>query len=328
MALLSQSLQAGSLFLHNRLVMPPMYSATANEDGTMAQKVLDYYDEKSKGGYISLIIVEHTYISPEGRFSKNQLAVDKDDTIDNLKILSDLIKRNGSKAAIQLAHAGSTADKEICGFYPVGPSEIQNPRMGKDIPRELTKNGIADLIHRYKDAALRVKRAGFDALEIHSAHGYLLHQFYSPLSNNRTDEYGGSILNRIRIHLEIVEEMRPVLGKGYPIILRFGAADLMEGGATIYDSLIAVKEFEKAGVDILDISGGFCGYIFPGQGYFAPFTEAIKREVAIPVILTGGITEAKFAEKMLSEGKADLIGVGRAIVKDSTWAENSIKSLA
>ena len=206
---------------------------------------------------------------------------------------------------------------------------IENPRKG-GIPKELTKKEIKDIIKNFNDAARRVKEAGFDGVEIHSAHGYLLNQFFSPLTNKRTDEYGGDLLGRIKIHLEIIKAVRDAVGDDFPILLRLGASDYMEGGITIEDSKIAALEFEKAGVDILDISGGFCGYSVPsltGQGYFSPLTEAIKEVVSIPVILTGGITEVNAAEKLLSTGKADLIGVGRAIYKDSSWAEKAIKSL-
>lgn len=198
------------------------------------------------------------------------------------------------------------------------------------IPHELTKNEIEDIVNDFKKAASRVKEAGFDGVEIHSAHGYLLNQFFSPLSNKRIDEYGGGVNNRIRIHLEVIKAVREVVGKDFPVLLRLGASDYMEGGSTIEDSKIAAKEFEKAGIDILDVSGGFCGYNVPGvseQGYFASLTEEIKKVVSMPVILTGGITEAKAAEKLLADGKADLIGVGRAIYKDSKWAERSIKEL-
>ena len=167
-------------------------------------------------------------------------------------------------------------------------------------------------------------------MEIHSAHGYLLNQFFSPLSNRRDDEYGGDVNNRIRIHLEVIAAVKEAVGNDFPILLRLGAADYIEGGTVIQDSIIAAKEFEKAGVHIFDISGGFLGYVMPNsceQGYFWPLTEAIKKAVSIPVILTGGITEVKEAERLLIEDKADLIGVGRAIFKDSKWAKNAIESL-
>lgn len=332
MSFLLRPLQAGPLELKNRLVMPPMATAKSEEDGKASQAILDYYAEKSEGGYFSLIIIEHSFICNQGKASQKQLSISEDSVIENLAKLAKVIQGNGTKTVMQINHAGSATEKQITGGTPVSPSCVPNPRKSGDLPHELTKSEIADIITRFQDAALRVKKAGFDGVEIHSAHGYLLNQFFSPLSNKRTDEYGGNIQNRIRIHLEVVEAVKKAVGEDFPILLRLGASDYVEGGTTIEDSLIAAQEFEKAGVHILDISGGFCGYTIPGvtnrQGYFAPLTEAIKGKVSIPVILTGGITEAQAAEQLLEEGKADLIGVGRAVLNNSKWAKQAIEALA
>ncbi|MGB3365871.1 MAG: NADH:flavin oxidoreductase [Acidaminobacteraceae bacterium] len=329
MAYLLKPLQTRKLTLHNRLVMAPMATSKSEKDGKISKDILDYYDEKSIGGYISLIIVEHSFITQQGKASDGQLSIADNGLVKDLKELSNTIHKNGSKAVMQINHSGSASSKAVTGYESVGPSAIANPRIGS-IPKELTKNEIKIIVDEFKDAALRVKDAGFDGVEIHSAHGYLLNQFFSPLTNKRSDEYGGDVLSRIRIHLEVIKTVRDAVGEDFPILLRLGASDYCDGGSTIEDSKIAVSEFEKAGVDILDISGGFCGYMvagLDGQGYFSLLTEAIKQVVSIPVILTGGITDACAAEKLLSENKADLIGVGRAIYKDSMWAENAIKSL-
>lgn len=330
MSYLLKPLKLKNLNLSNRLVMPPMATSKAEVDGKVSRGILDYYDEKSKGGYISLVIIEHSFITAAGKASAQQLSVADDSMVERLRKLSDIIHNNGSKTIMQLNHAGSAASSEVTGTDPVGPSAVPNPRKG-DVPKELTKKDIEKIINDFKDAALRVKEAGFDGVEIHSAHGYLLNQFLSPLTNKRMDEYGGDIHNRIRIHIEVIKAVREAVGEDFPIFLRLGASDYMDGGTTIEDSKAAATELEKAGIDVLDISGGFCGYIVPGaseQGYFSPLASAIKEVVSIPVILTGGITEAKAAEKLLSDGKADLIGVGRAIYKDSKWAENAVEVLS
>jgi len=329
MSYLLKELQAGALILSNRLVMPPMATSKAEHDGKVSQEILDYYAEKSAGGHISLIIIEHSFIKLGGKASENQLSVSDDSVIEHLRELADIIRRNGSKSVMQISHAGSAAALEVIGITPVGPSAIANPRKG-GIPRELTRQEIAGIVEAFRDAALRVKEAGFDGVEIHSAHGYLLNQFFSPLTNKRTDEYGGDVHSRIRIHLQVIAAVRTVVGEDFPILLRLGASDYIEGGTTIEDSQIAAQQFEKAGVNILDISGGFLGYSIPGnteQGYFAPLTEAIKKVVSIPVILTGGITEVQAAERLLADGKADLIGVGRAVLKDSQWAQKAVEGL-
>jgi NADPH2 dehydrogenase len=326
---LLKPLQVGNLALANRLVMPPMATSKANPDGKVSQPILDYYAQKSAGGYIPLIIVEHSFIKSEGKARENQLSVSDDGVVEGLRELAAVIHHDGSKGIIQMNHAGSAASEDIIGTTPVGPSIVANPQKG-GIPRELTGEEIADIVEAFYKAACRVKAAGFDGVEIHSAHGYLLNQFLSPLTNQRTDEYGGDLHNRIRIHLQVIAAVRSAMGKNFPVLLRLGASDYTEGGTTIEDSQIAALEFEKAGVDILDISGGFSGYSVPGlagQGYFAPLSEAIKKVVSIPVILTGGITEAQAAETLLAEGKADLIGVGRAIFNDSSWARRAVESL-
>jgi 2,4-dienoyl-CoA reductase-like NADH-dependent reductase (Old Yellow Enzyme family) len=185
-------------------------------------------------------------------------------------------------------------------------------------------------VNAFQASSRRAREAGFDAVEIQSAHGYLLNQFLSPLTNKRTDEYGGDISNRIRVHLQVIQAVRSAVGPDFPIHIRLGASDYTEGGTTIEDSKIAARAFEKAGADIIHVSGGFVGYTPPGltgQGYFAPLSEAVKSAVSIPVILTGGITEVEAAEKFLAEKKADLIGVGRAILQDSTWAKRAIENL-
>lgn len=331
MSYLLKPLQAKRLKLKNRLVMPPMATSKAEADGKVSRSILDYYDEKSRGGYISLIIIEHSFISQEGKASHRQLSIADDSVVERLRELSHIIHRNGSKAVMQINHAGSAATSDVTGKDAVGPSAVANPRRGT-VPRELTKDEIKDVVKAFGEAARRVKEAGFDGVEVHSAHGYLLNQFFSPLSNKRTDEYGGDVKGRIKLHLEIIKAVREAVGQDFPVLLRLGASDYMKGGSSMEDSKIASIEFEKAGVDILDISGGFCGYIRPGdpepvQGYFSELTAAVKEVVSIPVILTGGVTEASAAEKLLSEGKADLIGVGRAIYKDSKWAEKAVENI-
>lgn len=327
MAKLTEALNTSKLELHNRLIMPPMATAKGNEAGYVTDDILNYYEEKSYGGNFGLIITEHCYIDPIGRAKAHQLSIADDSTVESWRKLAEVLHKNNVKAAMQINHAGSVADNG--GLELVGPSAIKHLR-GQSIPTELTKSQIGNIITKFQLAAGRAKAAGFDAVEIHSAHSYLLNQFYSPLTNHRTDEFGGTLQNRIRIHLEIIDAVRKSVGEGFPILLRLGGCDYMDGGSTINDCVAAAKDFEKAGVDILDLSGGFCGYINPNSskpGYFSDMSMAVKKEVSIPVILTGGITTALEAEELLKLGAADLIGVGRPVLKDSSWAENAIKHL-
>lgn len=326
---LLKPLKTEKIKLKNRLIMPPMATSKAEEDGSINQDILDYYDEKSRGGYISLFIIEHSFVSRQGQADFGQISLADDRVIDDLKKLAGVIHKNGSKAIMQINHAGSASDKNLTGYDAVGPSALNHPRLGS-IPKELTKDEIKTIVREFRDAAVRVKKAGFDGVEIHSAHGYLLNQFFSPITNKRTDEYGGDTFARIKIHLEVIKAVREAVGEGFPVLIRLGASDYKDGGTTIEDGKIASKEFEKAGIDILDISAGIFGYLIEGlkgQGFLSPLSEEIKKVVSIPVIITGGVTKVEAANELISKGKADLVGVGRAIYKNSNWAKEAIESL-
>lgn len=317
-----------NLKLKNRIIMPPMETLRPDENGHVTEKLLQYYDEKSKGGYFSMIIAEHAYVSKEGKACERQLSISDDSDIDGLKKLVNVIHGNGSVAIAQISHAGGRTNSSVTGLDTYAPS-FTKVISEVEADREFTVDEIGVLVEKYKNAAERAIKAGFDGVEIHSAHRYLLNQFYSPLTNLRTDEYGGDISNRIRIHLEVIKVVRDVIGANRPLLLRLGALDYMDGGSTTEDAIFAAKAFEKAGIDILDVSGGLSGYILKGreheQGYFADITEVLKKEISIPVIMTGGITDIKAADKLLEEGKADLIGVGRAVFKDSDWIKRAFE---
>jgi 2,4-dienoyl-CoA reductase-like NADH-dependent reductase (Old Yellow Enzyme family) len=324
-----QPLTIGPLTLANRLVMPPMATARAASDGKVTPGLLEYYAEKSAGGYLGLIIIEHSYVRPDGKARENQLSAADDSAIAGLHELAAGIHGNGTPCVLQINHAGSATTAAITGAPPVGPSAVANPRQGS-VPRPLTPAEIEELVAAFGAAARRARVAGFDGVEIHSAHGYLLNQFFSPLTNQRDDEYGGDLRRRIRLHLRVIAAVREAVGKDFPIFLRLGASDFADGGTTIENSRDAAREFAEAGVGCLDISGGFSGYSVPGlegQGYFAPLSAAVKQAVKIPVILTGGITEPQAAQALLAAGQADLIGVGRALLQDSGWARRAVATL-
>ena len=327
MAMINTPLAEGKLTFKNRLIYPPITIAKASPDGKVTEESLAYYEEKMHGGSFSLAIVEHCYIMQQGKASAGQVSIAGDEMIQGLAKLARVIKGSGTLAVVQMNHAGSCTSTEVTGTPLMGASPVMNPRQG-GVPKEMTKAEIADVVAGFGAAAERGKVAGYDGVEIHSAHSYLLNQFYSPLTNLRTDEYGGSLENRIRIHLEVIEAVRKAVGKDYPIFLRLGACDHMEGGNQTEDAVKAAKAFEAAGVDVLDISGGMCGYVNPeskSAGYFGAESKAVKAAVKIPVICTGGIKEPQEVEQLLEDGYGDLIGVGRTVMKDSNWASRAIE---
>jgi len=307
-----------------------MATAKADADGNMTDELLAYYDEKSRGGALGLVITEHCYITKQGMNRTGQPSIADDDTIEGWRRMTEVFHRNGTKAVMQINHSGGACSSEATGLEVVAPSDIPSPSGRGETPRPLAHDEIDAIVGQFAAAACRVKQAGFDGVEIHAAHGYLLNQFFSPLTNKRTDEYGGDVVGRTRMHLEVIAAVRRAVGDSFPILLRLGARDYAEGGTRIEDSVAAAISFERAGVDILDITGGLTGYIRPGHhepGYFAELSETVMGVVSVPVILTGGVTEPEQAERLLAEGKADLIGVGRAILKDSGWALRAVHSL-
>ncbi len=330
MRMFNSPIQVGSLTLKNRLVMPPMATAKAEEDGTVNDALCAYYQEKSRGGYLGLVIAEHSFVSPEGKARERQISISRDADVEGLKRLVDTVHQNGTPFFAQINHAGGAVKKAVARYEQISASAVAIPgaALAEGLPREMTEEDIRRVTDCFAAAAGRAQKAGYDGVEIHSAHGYLLSQFFSPLTNKRRDAHTGETLEgRTRLLLEIFQAVRETVGADYPVAVRLGACDFMDGGITLADSLYACQKLEEAGVDLLDISGGFCGYTNPEiaePGYFSGLTQAIKQVVRVPVICTGGIREPGTAEVLLQEGKADLIGVGRAILKDSDWARKAM----
>lgn len=254
-----------------------MGTGMANADGKVNEKLIRYYDDRARGGYLSLIIVEHSFVSQQGKASEYQLSAADDSTIDGLRKIAETIQKNGVKAVLQLNHAGVATSKSITGCETVSASALAS-RDGREISHPLSKSEIKNIISDFADAAERAQKAGFDGVEIHSAHSYLLNQFYSPYFNHRRDDYGGDLLGRIKIHLEIVKAVRDKVGTEYPLFLRLGACDYEAGGTTIKDSMIAAQEFEKAGIDVLDVSGGLYSFNLPGHTTEEGLERLIRRK--------------------------------------------------
>ncbi len=321
--MLKEAITVNGLHINNRLVMPPMASGKAEPNGDVGERLVAYYEKKSVGGHIGLIITEHCFVRPEGQVHRKQISIAKDEDIAGHKRLVEAVHANGSCIFAQINHAGAATETKVTNLPILAVSADQKSKENEPVS-EISLEEIEKLKEAYVQAALRIKAAGYDGVELHGAHGYLINQFFSPLTNHRTDAYGGDCLeNRARFMLEVTLAVRKAVGEEYPLAVRLGACDYTEGGITLEDGVWAAKKLEEAGVDLLDISGGIRGFLRPDHtepGYFAELTEAIKKEVSVPVILTGGVTEGAQAEALLCAGAADLIGVGRTIWKKNQWA--------
>lgn len=313
-------LKIKDLALANRIVMPPMANNKATLAGDVTDAIIEHYVTHCDG--VGLIIVEHSYVKPAGRVNASQLGIHEDSNVPGLSRLAAAIRAAGPASAIQITHAGGRTSPEAAGGQPEGPSPVPPPRSAVP-PRELSLDELAELAAMYADAARRAKRAGFSAVELHGAHGYLLNQFYSPLTNQRSDRYGGDRESRLRFPLEVVDTVRAAVGPGYPLFYRLGADDLMQGGITPEDGVYAAVELARHGIDMIDVSGGLGGTQPPGadrEGYFAYLSSAIRDAVGVPVMVTGGIRTPEAADGLVRSGQADLVGVGRALLANPKWA--------
>jgi 2,4-dienoyl-CoA reductase-like NADH-dependent reductase (Old Yellow Enzyme family) len=316
------------LEIPNRLVMPPMANSFATEAGEVTDRLIAHYSDRADG--IGLVIVEHCFVMIEGRLKVGQPGTHRDDLIPGLSRLVEAVHRQGARIAIQINHGGSKTPPDAALGLPVGPSPVPFP--GSEVqPRELSIPEIQRIVEAFGKAARRAREAGFDAVEVHGAHGFLNSQFLSPLTNRRSDRYGGSLENRLRLPLEIVAEVLLQAGGDCPLLYRLGAEDFIDGGLGIEEGVQAARALVRAGVDVLDVSGGLGGYVHPtnqSQGFMIPAAERVKAAVPVPVIGVGGITEPEFADRVVREGRVDMVAVGRAMLGDPFWARRAADLLS
>ena len=314
--------------LRNRIVVSPMCEYSS-EDGFANDWHLVHLGSRAVGG-AGLIITEATAVSPEGRITAGDLGIYKDEHIEKLKHITDFIHEHGAIAGVQLAHAGRKAShqrpwdggKQILpnepgGWESVAPSAVSFID-AELAPLELDKAGIEKVKADFKAAAIRTLKAGFKVIELHGAHGYLIHEFLSPLSNTRTDEYGGSFENRVRFLLEVIESVQEVWPAENPLFVRISATDWVDGGWTLDDSVALAKVLKDKGVDLIDCSTGgnaATAKIPVGPGYQVPFAEGV-RKTGILTGAVGMITEALQAESIIETGHADLVFLARELLRD------------
>lgn len=323
MSKLFETTEINGMKLSNRFVRSATHEGMAGDDGAVTQKLTQTMVDLAKGG-VGLIITGQMYVSPEGKAGPGQPGIDRDELVDGLKSMCHAVHNAGGKIVVQLAHAGNSA-VETAGNIPHAVSAFKENSVS---PRhELTKEDIKKLVKAFGDAAGRAKEAGFDGVEIHSAHGYLLNQFLSPLHNLRKDEYGGSIENRARVHMEVYHAIREAVGKEYPVLIKINNEDYLENGLSFKDSVAVSKMLADAGLDAIELSGGTpdSGKLGPArvginkeekEAYFREAAAVFKKEISLPLILVGGMRSFSVAEQIIDSGIADYISMCRPLVRE------------
>lgn len=320
------SLKVKNMTLKNRIVMMPMGTNYACQNGEISEEHIKYYEQRAKGG-TGLIIVENVAVDfPLGSNGTTQLRIDHDSYIPRLYELTERLHSYGANVAVQINHAGASAVPSRIGCQPVSSSNVPS-KEGGAVPRPLEKSEILEIVQKYAEAAKRVQTACFDAVEIHAGHSYLISQFLSPIYNKRTDEFGGSPENRARFARLVIDSVRKAVGPKFPILLRFSADEILKGGNTLEDTL-KILEYLNDEVDIFDVSASLNGALQYQidkmdlkDGWRSYMSKAVRDKFHKPTITTGNIRNPEAAEKILAAGEADLIGMGRGLIADPKWAE-------
>ncbi|MGA2442167.1 MAG: NADH:flavin oxidoreductase/NADH oxidase [Tepidisphaeraceae bacterium] len=331
MSKLFTSLKIREITFRNRIFVSPMCQYSS-EEGLATDWHLVHLGSRAVGG-AALVMVEATAVSPIGRISPFDSGLWSDAHAQAFIPIVRFIKEQGAVAGIQLAHAGRKASTDAPwngdgavppakgGWQPIAPSPIAfSPAM--PVPRQMSRDDIDAVVDQFVQAAGRARSAGFEMIELHMAHGYLLHEFLSPLSNQRTDEFGGSLANRMRLPLRVAREVRAAWPSHLPMFVRISATDWVDGGWDLAQSIALAREFKRIGVDLIDCSSGGSSptaRVPQDPGYQVPFAQAIRRDADIAAGAVGLITDAKQAEQIIAENKADAVFLARQLLRDPYW---------
>jgi 2,4-dienoyl-CoA reductase-like NADH-dependent reductase (Old Yellow Enzyme family)/thioredoxin reductase len=324
-----------NMTIKNRIVMTPMGTNYAGQNGEIDTDHIKYYEQRAKGE-TGLIIVENAAVDfPLGSNGTTQLRIDHDNFIPALFKLTERLHKHGACVAMQINHSGASAVPDRIGCQSVSASDIPS-KTGGAVPRPLAKEEILDIVDKYGKAAKRIQSAGFDAVEIHGGHSYLINQFLSPIYNKRSDEFGGSLENRARFAKMVIDSVRAAVGPMFPILFRVSADELLEGGNTLEDTL-KILEYLNNEVDIFDVSAALndslqyqIDKMDLEDGWRSYMSKAVRDKFNKPTITTGNIRNPEIAEKLLSEGQADLIGIGRGLIADPNWVlkvKNNVENM-
>ena len=324
MEILFKPIKIDGMVLKNRFVRTATAERMASQDGGFTQEMVNLYKRLARGG-VGLIITGHSYIHPLGKADRRMTGIHKDGLIPALKKLVKEVPKFKTKIVMQINHCGGMRDKDVGDETPIGPSKIEYEPL-KIISREMDTGEIEEVIDLFAEASRRVKNAGFDGVQIHSVHGYLINQFLSPITNKRKDSWGGSLDNRMRFLLEVYRRIRETVGKDYPVLAKIPAGDFIEGGLTVREACEVVKKLSELGIDAIELSGGLAGSRYRKgrkdlgwmrrEAYFRPYSEMVKKVTRVPIILVGGLRKPETMREILEEEEADLIGLSRPLIRE------------
>ncbi|MFH2046469.1 MAG: NADH:flavin oxidoreductase [Pseudomonadota bacterium] len=340
MTKLFEETQINGMTLANRFVRSATWEGMANDDGSVTPMLIDCMVDLAKGG-VGLIISGHAYVQRVGQASLFQLGAYSDDLLPGLTDMADAVHKNGGKIVLQIAHAGFFARTDLTKVSALAASDMGN---SSKVPhRVVSVSDIKQIITDFAEAANRAKKAGFDGVQIHAAHGYLLSQFLSPAFNSRIDEYGGSIENRSRILIDVLKSVRSVVGPDYPVMVKINVADFIENGLELKDSLKIGKMLESEGIDAIELSGGVLtgDKLSPSrkginseekEAYFLNEAKAFREKISVPLILVGGNRSYQMADKIITEGAVDYISMCRPLIREpdliNRWKSGDIAKSA
>ncbi len=323
-SILFTPVRVGSLDLANRFVRSATAESMAHDDGTVTERQAALYRALAEGE-VGLIISGHAYVAPAGKAGPRQTAVYDDRFVRSLKAIPAAVRGTSSRVFLQIAHAGRQTKPKICGCEPVAPSAVLDPSSGI-VPRAVTDAEIRETIRAFTRAAERAREAGFDGVQVHAAHGYLLSEFLSPHTNRREDEWGGSVENRTRALVEIISGIKTACGADFPVVAKLNTTDFLPAGLTLEDAAAAARLIEAAGCDGIEASGGMTeagrGSVWPGlrtedeEGYFVENAARLRKAVSIPVFGLGGFRTFAAMERAVGDGRVDLISLSRPLVRD------------
>jgi 2,4-dienoyl-CoA reductase-like NADH-dependent reductase (Old Yellow Enzyme family) len=325
MAKLFEQTSINGMTLQNRLVRSATWEGMCRADGRPTDKLINLYRELARGG-VGLIITGYTFVRPDGKQAPGKMGIHTDDFAFEMRALTKTVHDEGGKICIQLVHCGGLTDSAIAGRQPLAPSAVKVDQF-PEAPAELTVDEIRDIVKAFKEGARRAMAWGFDAVQLHGAHGYLINEFLSPLTNRRTDEYGGSIENRCRFLFEVYRGIREEVGGGYPVLIKLNAADNLTGGLESNDALYAAQKLSEAGIDAIEVSSGTpaSGDQSPArtkidrpgkEAYNLKAARRIREAVGCPVMVVGGFRSYEVVEKALIDYGMDYVSMARPFIRE------------